>query len=199
MFEYLKGQLISSSPDRTVVEVNGIGYVLTIPLSTYERLPSPGEEFTILTHHYVREDEQTLYGFAGEEERDLFRLLLGVSKIGPRVALGILGGIPTAAFGSAIASGDVDLLSSVPGIGKKTAERLILELKDKIEIHPRLGTGPDRKAPGAADEKIADVLRALQSLGYRPAQSRRALDRALTVADPAWPVEKLLKETLKCL
>ncbi len=199
MFEYLRGQLITSAPDRVVVEVNGVGYILIIPLSTYEQLPSGGEEFTILTHHYVREDEQTLYGFASGEERDLFRMLLGVSKIGPKVALGVLGGIPASAFAGAIASGDIDLLSSVPGIGKKTAERLILELKDKIEIHPRLGTGPGKKAPGAGDEKIADVLRALQSLGYRPAQSRRALDRALTAADPAWPVEKLLKETLKCL
>ncbi|MDP8235080.1 MAG: Holliday junction branch migration protein RuvA [Candidatus Erginobacter occultus] len=199
MFEYLKGQLVTSAPDRAVVEVNGVGYLLIVPLSTYEQLPSPGEEFTILTHHYVREDEQSLYGFASEEERDLFRMLLGVSKIGPKVALGVLGGIPVSAFAGAIASGDIDLLSSVPGIGKKTAERLILELKDKIEIHPRLGIGPGKVPAGGGDQRAADVLRALQSLGYRPAQSRRALDRALDGADPAWPVERLLKETLKCL
>ena len=199
MIAYLKGMLTESSPDQITVEVNGIGYRLFISLSTYEELPPPVAEITVLTHLHVREDEQSLYGFISREERDLFRMLLGVSKIGPKVALGVLGGIPASAFGSAIASGDIDLLSSVPGIGKKTAERLILELKDKIEIHPRLGTGPDTKAPGAGDEKIADVLRALQSLGYRPAQSRRALDRALAAADPAWPVEKLLKETLKCL
>jgi len=199
MFEYLRGQLISSAPDRAVVEVNGVGYLLVVPLSTYEKLPSPGEEITILTHHYVREDEETLYGFASGEERELFRMLLGVSKIGPRVALGVLGGIPAAAFAGAIISGDIDLLSTVPGIGKKTAQRLILELKDKIEIHPGLGAGADEKSPGAGEEKIADVLRALQSLGYRPVQSRRALDRALAAAGPDWPVEKLLKETLKCL
>lgn len=199
MYEFLKGRLISSAPDRAVVEVNGIGYLLVIPLSTYEKLPSPGEEMTVLTHHYVREDEQTLYGFVTEEERELFRMLLGVSKIGPRVALGILGGIPAAAFGAAIASGDVDLLSSVPGIGKKTAERLILELKDKIELLPRLRDEAGRSRIEGGEEKAADVLRALQSLGYRPGPARKALARALDEADPGWPVERLLKEALKCL
>lgn len=199
MFEYLRGRLKTSAPDRAVVEVNGVGYLLVVPLSTYEKLPSPGEELTVLTHHYVREDEQTLYGFASEEERELFRMLLGVSKIGPRVALGILGGIPPAAFGAAIASGDVDLLSSVPGIGKKTAERLILELKDRIEFLPRLRDEAGRSRLKGGEEKAADVLRALQSLGYRPGPARKALGRALEEADPGWPVERLLKEALKTI
>lgn len=199
MFEYLKGQMVSSAPDRVVVEVNGVGYLLVVPLSTFEHLPSPGDELTILTHHYVREDEETLYGFATEEERDLFRMLLGVSKIGPKVALGVLGGIPAAAFGGAIASGDTDLLSSVPGIGKKTAQRLILELKDKIDLLPRLRQEAGRSRLEGGEAKAADVLRALQSLGYRPAPARKALARALAAADPDWPVERLLKETLKSL
>lgn len=199
MFEYLKGKLIRSAPDRAVVEVNGVGYLLVIPLSTFERLPVPGGELTILTHHYVREDEQTLYGFASNEERELFRMLLGVSKIGPKVALGVLGGIPVSDFGCAVASGDVDLLSSVPGIGKKTAERLILELKDKIDLFPRLRKEAAESRLKGGEEKAADVLRALESLGYRPAPARQALSRALDTADPGWPVERLLKETLKCL
>jgi holliday junction DNA helicase RuvA len=199
MFEYLKGQLISSAPDRVVVEVNGIGYLLVVPLSTFEQLPSPGDELIILTHHYVREDEETLYGFATADERELFRMLLGVSKIGPRVALGVLGGVPVAAFAGAIASGDTDLLSSVPGIGKKTAQRLILELKDKIDLLPRIQKEAGESRLEGGEAKAADVLRALQSLGYRPGPARKALKDALAAADPDWPVEKLLKETLKCL
>ena len=196
MFEYLKGRLITSSPQRVVVEVNGVGYGLIIPLSTYEKLPTPGQELTILTHYYVREDEQTLYGFLGEEERGLFRMLLGVTRIGPKVALGVLGGIPAVVLAEAISSEDVDLLSTAPGIGKKTAQRLILELKDRIGS---LEIGSGQALPGRGDQKAADVLRALTELGYRPAQSRRALDRALVGADPDWPVERLLKETLKSL
>ncbi len=199
MFEYLKGQLVSSAPDRVVLEVNGIGYLLTVPLSTFEQLPDLGEELTILTHHYVREDEETLFGFASAEERELFRMLLGVSKIGPKVALGVLGGIPVSAFAGAIASGDTDLLSSVPGIGKKTAQRLILELKDRIDLLPGARRGPGERRPEGEDAKSVDVLRALQSLGYRAAPARKALARALAQADPAWPVERLLKETLKLL
>lgn len=199
MYEYLKGRLISSAPDQVVVEVNGVGYSLVTPLSTFERLPSPGDEITILTHHYVREDEETLYGFATGEERELFRLLLGVSKIGPKVALGVLGGIPVSAFAGAIAAGDIDLLSSVPGIGKKTAGRLILELKEKIELFPGIRPGAGKSRLEGGEAKAADVLRALQSLGYRPAAARKALEKALAAADPAWPVERLLKETLKLL
>jgi Holliday junction DNA helicase RuvA len=196
MFEYLKGRLITSSPQRVVVEVNRVGYALIIPLSTYEKLPTPGEELTILTHYYVREDEQTLYGFLGEPERGLFRMLLGVTRIGPRVALGVLGGISAIVFAEAVNSGDVDLLSTLPGIGKKTAQRLILELKDRIG-GLEIGSGQARLDRG--DQKAADVLRALTELGYRPSQSRPALDRTLAGADPDWPVERLLKETLKSL
>ena len=199
MFEYLKGRLVSSAPGRAVVEVNGVGYLLVTPLSTFERLPAPGNDLVILTHHYVREDEETLYGFATGEERDLFRMLLGVSKIGPKVALGVLGGIPPAAFAGAIAAGDIDLLSSVPGIGKKTAQRLVLELKDKIELLPGIREEAGKSRLEGGEAKAADVLRALQSLGYRPGPARQALSRALAAADPAWPVERLLKETLKCL
>ncbi|MDP8214590.1 MAG: Holliday junction branch migration protein RuvA [Candidatus Euphemobacter frigidus] len=197
MIDYLKGRLIKSAPDYAVVEVNGIGYRLLIPVSTFEKLPAPGPEITILTHLYVREDEQTLYGFTTEEERGLFLMLLGVSRIGPKVALGVLGGLPVSAFKSAVASGNVDLLSAIHGIGKKTAERLILELKDKITLLPRLRKDAGKIDLDEAEEKVADVMRALLSLGYRQMVAHKALTRALAAAEPDWPVERLLKESLR--
>lgn len=197
MISYLKGQLVEASPDRIIVEVNGVGYRLFISLNTYENLPRKGTDVTILTHLYVREDEQSLYGFVTEEERELFRLLLGVSRIGPRAAMGILGGITVKAFQAAVSSGDIDLLSSIHGVGKKTAERLILELKDKISILPNLQKEARQVTLKGGEEKTADVLRALISLGYRQSQAHRALVRALKEAEPDWPVERLLKEALK--
>ncbi len=199
MIEYLKGTLISSAPDYAVVEVNDIGYRLFIPVSTFEQLPVPGTALTILTHLYVREDEQTLYGFATGEERELFRMLLGVSRIGPRVALGVLGGIPVSTFQTAVVSGDIDLLASIHGIGKKTAERLVLELKDKITLLPRLREAVGQAGLDGAEDKIADVMRALLSLGYRQVVAHRALTQALAASEPGWPVERLLKEALKYL
>jgi holliday junction DNA helicase RuvA len=199
MIEYLKGILINSAPDLAVVEVNDIGYRLLIPISTYEKLPHTGEEVIILAHLYVREDELTLYGFATEEERSLFLMLLGVSRIGPKVALGVLGGMAASSFKSAVVAGDVDLISTIHGIGRKTAERLILELKDKITLLPRIRAEAGRSGLDQADDKVADVMRALLSLGYRPGSAHKAMTRALSEAEPDWPVERLLKESLKYL
>jgi len=199
VFEYLKGKLIKSAPDFAVIEVNGIGYRILIPLSTYEKLPHTGEEVIILTHLYVREDELTLYGFAEEEERSLFIMLLGVSRIGPKVALGVLGGIPVASFKKAVVSADVDFISTIHGIGRKTAERLILELKDKIILLPQIREEAGQSCLNQADGKVDDVMRALLSLGYRQGPAHKALTRALSEAEPDWPVERLLKESLKYL
>ena len=126
MIEYLTGKLIKASPDHLVIEVNGVGYRVFIPLSSYEKLPEAGRSFTILTYFHVREDHQSLYGFMMEEERKLFQLLLGISKIGPSLALAVLGGISPDSFKRAIAAGDIDFLSTIRGIGRKTAERMIL-------------------------------------------------------------------------
>ncbi len=199
MIEYLKGILVKSAPDVAVVEVNGIGYRLLIPLSTYEKLPRPGEEVLVLIHLYVREDEMTLYGFAAEDERTLFLMLLGVSRIGPKVALGVLGGMAASSFKSAVVDGDVDLISTIHGIGRKTAERLILELKDKITLLPRIREEAGKSGLKQAEDKVADVMRALLSLGYRQGPAHKAMTRALSEAEPDWPVERLLKESLKFL
>jgi holliday junction DNA helicase RuvA len=199
MIEYLKGSLIKSAPDFAVIEVNGIGYRLSVPLSTYEKLPRVGEEALILTHLYVREDELTLYGFFSEDERELFQMLLGVSRIGPKVALGVLGGMAVPSFKSSVVAGDVDLISTIHGIGRKTAERLILELKDKITLLPRIREEAGKSGLREADDKVADVMRALLSLGYRQTPAHKALTRALSNSEPDWPVERLLKESLKYL
>ena len=199
MIEYLKGSLIKSAPDFAVIEVNGIGYRLSVPLSTYEKLPRVGEEALILTHLYVREDELTLYGFFSADERELFQMLLGVSRIGPKVALGVLGGMAVPSFKSSVVAGDVDLISTIHGIGRKTAERLILELKDKITLLPRIREEAGKSGLREADDKVADVMRALLSLGYRQTPAHKALTRALSNSEPDWPVERLLKESLKYL
>ncbi|MCX6348141.1 MAG: Holliday junction branch migration protein RuvA [Candidatus Aureabacteria bacterium] len=197
MIDYLKGTLVAAAPNHAVIEVGGMGYRVLIPISSYEALPRPGGEVKLLTHLHHREDEVTLYGFAAEEERTLFGLLLGVSGIGPRTAITILSGVSVQAFHQAIASQDLRLLSSVRGVGKKTAERLVLELKDKISLLPALQREASKSRLDGSEAKIADVLEALLSLGYKPAQAQRAIEAALGRAEAGWAVEQLLKEALK--
>lgn len=196
MIEYLTGKLVKASPDHVIIEVNGVGYRVFIPLSSYEKLPGAGASFTILTHFHVREDHQFLYGFMTEEERKLFQMLLGISKIGPSLALAVLGGIPTDSFRRAVAAGDIDFLSTIRGIGRKTAERMILELKDKLDLLPRLREEAARAHLEEGEEKMDDVMGALVSLGYRQIAADKALRRALEKAAPDCSVERLLKEAL---
>ncbi len=133
MITFLHGRLVEALPSLIVVEVNGVGYEVHVPLSTFDRLPSTGSEVQILTHFAVREDAHILYGFLTATERDLFRLLINtVSGIGPRIALSILSSLSVSAFRSAVAAGDFKALSAVNGVGKKTAERIVVELKDKL-------------------------------------------------------------------
>ena len=132
MITFLKGKLTDALPTQAVIDVNGIGYEVLIPLSSFEKLPELGQAVTLKTQLVVREDSQTLYGFATNDERELFRMIQGVSGIGPRLALNVLSGMDVASFKGAIGTGDVKRLSSINGIGKKTAERMVLELKDKL-------------------------------------------------------------------
>ena len=141
MITFLKGTLEDALPTKVVVEVNGVGYELLIPLSSFERLPSLGKPVMLKTQLVVREDSQTLYGFATEDERDMFKMIQNVSGIGPRLALNVLSGMAVDLFKSAIVTGEVKRLSSINGIGKKTAERMVLELKDKVDhLHGDLPT-----------------------------------------------------------
>src|SRR2546423_15698073 len=133
MITFLHGKLVESLPTQIVVDVSGIGYEVLIPLSSYDKLPQPGQEVKLLTHLVVREDAHVLYGFMSIAERELFRLLINtVSGIGPKIALNILTGINVTAFRGAVANNDVKTLSQISGVGKKTAERVVVELKDRI-------------------------------------------------------------------
>ena len=132
MIAYLKGQLIYKSPEHTVVDVNGVGYKVFTPLSTYYSLPKPGESVSLRIHTRVREDELKLFGFLTEEEQTIFEKLITINKVGPKLALGILSGMSPTDLLTAIINNDAARLSAIPGVGKKTAERLALEMKDKL-------------------------------------------------------------------
>src|SRR6266404_291087 len=133
MITFLRGKLVDALPTRVTIDVNGVGYDVLIPLSSFDKLPAPGQEVSLLTHLAIREDAHVLYGFVSNAEREMFRLLVNnVSGIGPKIALNVLSGMNVTALRGAVAQGDVKALSQISGVGKKTAERIVVELKDKI-------------------------------------------------------------------
>ena len=168
MIGRIQGTLIESNPPQVLVDVHGIGYEVDVPMSTFYNLPGLGEKVTLLTHMVVREDAQLLYGFLTASERDCFRQLLKVTGIGARTALAILSGMSVEMLVQAVAMQEVGILTKVPGIGKKTAERLILELKDK------LGSAIISSGVTVASSAIADVIKALVSLGYSEREATQA-------------------------
>ena len=176
MIGSLRGRITSKSPPQVIVEVGGVGYEVEAPMSTFLHLPAVGEEVKLLTHFVVREDAQLLYGFATEDERHLFRSLLKVSGIGPKIGLALLSGMSVEAFATAVRNEDVDTLIRVPGIGRKTAERMLIEMRDRLA--PASGGTPGSIAlqPGAAPE--SEAYAALVGLGYRPAEATRLLKAA---------------------
>jgi Holliday junction DNA helicase RuvA len=176
MIGSLRGRITSKSPPQLTVEVGGIGYELEAPMSTFFHLPATGEEVKLLTHFVVREDAQLLYGFATEDERRLFRNLLKVSGIGPKIGLALLSGISVEAFAMCVKSQDVAALIRVPGIGRKTAERLLIEMKDRIA--PVDGTAADTVVVRADASPETEAFGALVALGYRPAEATRLLKSA---------------------
>jgi Holliday junction DNA helicase RuvA len=175
MIAQLTGKLIHKSPQHLIVDVNGIGYGVMSSLNTFSALPHEGETITLSIHTYVREDTLTLYGFFSQEEKDLFQRLLAVSGIGPKVALAILSGIPPTHLVAAIASGDKDRLNAIPGVGKKTAERIILDLKDKLAKDWK--SFDDIPATHQAMPLYRDALSALTNLGYTRVAAEKALKK----------------------
>jgi holliday junction DNA helicase RuvA len=195
MIARLEGRLYSLSPELAVLDVHGVGYALHLPLSTYyelQRLPA-GAEVALFVHTHVREDALALYGFWSERERQLFEKLITVSGVGPRLARGILSGLPAEELLRALAMGDLARLSKVPGVGKKTAERLVLELKEKAAALAAMPVAA--VAPETGDE---DLLGALVNLGYRRPDAERALADAKRDAGEVG-VPELLRLTLKRL
>ncbi len=196
MIALLRGQIAFRSIDHLIVDVAGVGYRLMIPLSTFYALPEQGE-VRLHVHTHVKEDAIHLYGFGTMPEKELFLLLLTVSGIGPKVALNILSNIPAAELRAALRDSDSRRLAAIPGIGKKTAERLVLELKEKIERLDPLPTPSASKAPAAASLPFEDSLSALINLGYKESQARKVLE-AMEIP-PGTPLETILKGALRVL
>ena len=201
MITHLHGRLVEALPTLVVVDVQGVGYEVLVPLSTFDRLPKPGDDVRLLTHLAVREDAHTLYGFLTPAERDLFRLLVHtVSGIGPKIALAILSGLSVHAFRSAVVAQDVKALSSVSGVGRKTAERIVVELKDKLgdaTLGPATMTGPARGAGTGPDIRLADAAAALAALGIKPADAHEAARAAAAMLGNEASVEQIVRACLK--
>ena len=198
MITFLRGKLVEALPTQAVLEVGGIGYEVLIPLSSYDKLPAPGQELKLLTQLIVREDAHILYGFATEGERDLFRLLVNsVSGIGPKTALNILSGMNAVAFRGAVASSDVKALSQISGVGKKTAERIVVELRDKIGAAGALEAASARHGLSPEDQKINDAVLALMALGFKQLEAHDAVRAAQAMLGVSATVEDLVRACLK--
>ena len=174
MIAQLRGRLLRKEPQEAVVDVGGVGYRVTIPLSTFYRIGEPGAEVTLLTHTHVREDALALFGFLTTVEQALFERLIAVSGVGPKLAVSVLSGIEAPDLVVALRANDLARLTRIPGVGKKTAERLVLELKDRLQELPSSAAAPT--APGGAAD---DIVSALVHLGYSRAEAERAAERAL--------------------
>ncbi|WP_415907258.1 Holliday junction branch migration protein RuvA [Oleiharenicola sp. Vm1] len=198
MITRITGTLVSASPLQAVIETGGLAYEVLIPVTTAERLPPAGQQARLHTLVVYREDSQTMYGFASEAERDFFRLLVEkVSGIGPKTALSIFSKLSLPVLQGAIASGDVALLAKCPGIGKKTAERLVIELRDKlgatVAVAAPAGAG---ESPAPADNKVRDAVMALVALGYKAADADKSVRQAWVALGPTATTEALIKKAL---
>ena len=195
---FLHGKLIDILPTQIAVDVHGVGYELLIPLSSFDKLPGLGHEVKILTHLAIREDAHVLYGFMTPGERDLFRLLINtVSGIGPKIALNVLSGMSVTAFRGAVANADVKSLSQISGVGKKTAERIVVELKDKFGQSGAWEAASAARSISAADQKINDAILALMALGFKQVEAHDAVRAAASVLGPDAAVENLVRACLK--
>ena len=193
MLDYIRGRVINKSPTRLILEVAGIGYLLHIPLSTFEKIPKHGE-VTILTQLFIREDQIKVFGFATGEERDLFQLLLSVNGIGPNTAITILSGSTVDDIKRAVINEDAKSLEKIKGVGKKTAERIILELKETIkEITTSISTGMDAQQKAL----VSDAVMALISLGYGRSIAEKAVSDAAKKLQTIDNIEALVREALK--
>jgi Holliday junction DNA helicase RuvA len=194
MIAQLRGSLIHKSPEQLIVDVNGVGYHVLVSLNSYYGLPETRQPVTLLIHTHVREDALQLFGFLDRAEKELFLLLIGVSGIGPRLALNILSGTPTAELLDALEAGDLVRLVAIPGVGKKTAERLVVELRDKVKT-ARAARG--ELAPSGAIGDLEEAISALVNLGYRRNEAERAVKTAK--AEGAEEIETLIRGALKRL
>jgi Holliday junction DNA helicase RuvA len=198
MINFLHGQVVEALPTQVTIDVHGVGYEVLIPLSSFDKLPAPGKEIKILTHLAVREDAHVLYGFMTAPEREMFRLLIHtVSGIGPKIALNILSGMNVTALRGAVANGDVKALSKISGVGKKTAERIVVELKDRIGAAGAWEALSAQRALSPLDQKTNDALLALLALGFKQVEAHDAVRSALATLGEKATAEELVRACLK--
>ena len=196
MITFIEGELVEKEPARLVISAGGIGYEVFIPLSSYDRFPPSGATCRVLTWLCVREDAHILYGFATPEEREWFLLLMTVSGIGPKIALNALSGLSVRELTSAIAVSDVKRISSVSGIGKKTAERIVVELKDKVSGGKALEALAGADAQSGGDVRVRDAMLALIALGYKQVDAQAAVRGVMPSIRPDDPVENIVRKAL---
>ena len=195
MIAYIRGVLTEKDPTRAVVEAGGVGYELLVPLSTYEKLPRTGSETKLLAYHCVREDDEILFGFATENEKTMFAKLTSVSGVGPKIALAILSGSSIAELSMAIAGGDFKRISAIKGVGKKTAEKICVELKDKVSEFAFSGRGTDGE-DAVATQVARDAVAALRALGFNEETSSKMVADVLAKDSGIDSVEKIIKLAL---
>ncbi len=197
MIGYLEGKLRQKSPDYILLDVNGVGYFVQVPLSTFYDLPGIGETASLYVHTHVREDALQLYGFRTNEEKETFLHLIAVNGVGPRLAVNILSGIQPSELHQAVRNQDRKRLQSIPGVGKKTAERILLELRDRLKLGSESDGAPEPAV--LPEDTYSDALSALLNLGYRPTEAGKALGLAQKRLGAGHPLEALLKEALRTL
>lgn len=201
MIGWLRGVLREKHPPYLILEVNGVGYELEAPITTFPRLPELGEELLVFTHQLVREDTHSLYAFAHRGERNMFRQLLRITGVGAKLALGILSGMDADELARCVYERDISRLAQLPGIGKKTAERLVIELRDRLQALPELsGAGPLGSSPAklkhSEDDAEAEAVSALVALGFKP---QDATGRIRAVREHGLPCEDLVRRALRSL
>ncbi len=197
MITSITGTLAEATPLRAVIELNGLGYEVHIPVTTAERLPGTGSQVKLHTHVVYREDSQTLYGFAATEDRDFFKMMIEhVSGVGPKVALSIMSRLSLSLLVQAIRDSDVATLSKCPGIGKKTAERLVIELRNRVETPARTPVAAAQGSAAVASNSITDAISALSVLGYKTAEADKAVRQATLALGADAPTEQLIKHAL---
>ena len=198
MYHYLTGKIAEKTPTAVILDVNGIGYEVRVSLSTFSSLPNLGETVKLFTHFVVREDAQLLYGFATEEEREAFRLLISISGIGPKLAITLLSGVTLPELKRAIQEKNVPVLTAISGIGQKTAERVIIELKDKIG-KAEVSAGKELiHDASVSDQMVEDSVSALVSLGYTKQKAKEAIQKTLKAMLGKKPsVEEIIRSALK--
>ena len=197
MIYYLRGILAEYTEEGLVIEAGGVGYQLTVPTSLLSELPAPGEEVRLYTYYQVTEDSQKLFGFATRDERTLFTQLIKVNGIGPKLAVSLMSALSADEIRLAVVAGDVKTIARAPGMGKKTAEKLILEMKDKVELAKIVSPEKPGSAPVVVSDAFSEAVAALQALGYSSSEALKTV-RSIEAADD-WSVDQILQEAFRRL